>query len=548
MTLPPSSPLDIRWTDFLIIGSGIAGLRAAIELASHGSVLIVNKGRGLSSTTEFAQGGIAVVLQEEDSLQSHLKDTLRVGKGLCSREAVEILVKEGPVRIRELMDWGACFDQEEGRYVFAREGAHSHARILRAGGDATGTEILRTLALKVGDLPSVTRLDNHFSIDLLVANGVCIGAVLLKESEGTLTFVGAKAVLLASGGAGQVYSRTTNPTVATGDGMAMAYRAGAHLSDMEFVQFHPTALSLPEVPAFLLTEAMRGEGARLLNRKGEAFMTRYHPEQELAPRDTVARAIWEEMLETGSDHVYLDITHHEARYLRTRFPNIYRTCLKYGLDITRERIPVSPSAHFMIGGVQTDLHGASTLPGLFAAGEVATCGIHGANRLASNSLLEGLVMGARAATAMAKRDHPRAAVSSLTAEAQDYLGTDLKSVPKPFTLDTLPSQTLDADRQHLSELMWIKVGMVRTASSLTEAINALGGWDILPVGEPVSRKAGEFGNLLTVAKLITKAALLREESRGVHYRADHPRESLTWQQRHITFRTPDEIGHFTSVM
>ena len=541
MTLSSSLPLDIRWTDFLIIGSGIAGLRAAIELASHGSVLIVNKGRGLSSTTGFAQGGIAVVLQEEDSLQSHLEDTLRAGKGLCSREAVEVLVKEGPVRIRELMDWGACFDQEEGRYVFAREGAHSHARILRAGGDATGTEILRALALKVGGFPSVTRLDNHFSIDLLVANGVCIGAVLLKESEGTLTFMGAKAVLLASGGAGQVYSRTTNPPVATGDGMAMAYRAGAHLSDMEFVQFHPTALALPGVPAFLLTEAMRGEGARLLNLKGEAFMTRYHPEKELAPRDTVARAIWEEMQKTDSDHVYLDITHHEARYLRTRFPNIYRTCLKYGLDITRERIPVSPSAHFMIGGVQTDLHGASTLPGLFAAGEVATCGIHGANRLASNSLLEGLVMGARAAAALAKRDHPRAAVSSLTAVAQDYL--------KQITsLDALSSQTLDADRQHLSELMWIKVGMVRTASSLTEAIHVLGGWDSLPVGKPVLRKAGEFQNLVTVAKLITKAALLREESRGVHYRADHPRESLTWQQRHVTFKTPDEIGYFTSVV
>jgi len=541
MTLSSSLPLDIRWTDFLIIGSGIAGLRAAIELASHGSVLIVNKGRGLSSTTGFAQGGIAVVLQEEDSLQSHLEDTLRAGKGLCSREAVEVLVKEGPVRIRELMDWGACFDQEEGRYVFAREGAHSHARILRAGGDATGTEILRTLALKVGGFPSVTRLDNHFSIDLLVANGVCIGAVLLKESEGTLTFMGAKAVLLASGGAGQVYSRTTNPPVATGDGMAMAYRAGAHLSDMEFVQFHPTALALPGVPAFLLTEAMRGEGARLLNLKGEAFMTRYHPEKELAPRDTVARAIWEEMQKTDSDHVYLDITHHEARYLRTRFPNIYRTCLKYGLDITRERIPVSPSAHFMIGGVQTDLHGASTLPGLFAAGEVATCGIHGANRLASNSLLEGLVMGARAAAALAKRDHPRAAVSSLTAVAQDYL--------KQITsLDALSSQTLDADRQHLSELMWIKVGMVRTASSLTEAIHVLGGWDSPPVGKPVLRKAGEFQNLVTVAKLITKAALLREESRGVHYRADHPRESLTWQQRHVTFKTPDEIGYFTSVV
>ncbi len=294
MTVSTSS-LDIRWTDFLIFGSGVAGLRAAIELAPQGSVFIVNKGRPLESTTGLAQGGVAVALQEGDSWESHLQDTLKAGKGLCRTESVEILVREGPHRIKELIDWGACFDQGEGRYLFAREGAHSHARILRAGGDATGAEILRVLSAKVGAFPSVTRLDHHFSLDLLVDEGVCVGAVLLRKPGEPMMFVGCRGVVLATGGAGQAYARTTNPSVATGDGMAVAYRAGACLTDMEFVQFHPTAISLAGVPALLLTEAMRGEGARLRNKTGEAFMSRYHPDAELAPRDTVAMAIQQEM-------------------------------------------------------------------------------------------------------------------------------------------------------------------------------------------------------------------------------------------------------------
>jgi L-aspartate oxidase len=541
MTPFSALPIDIRETYFLIIGSGIAGLRAAIELAPHGSVVIVNKGRSLESTTEFAQGGIAVVFEEEDSIRSHLEDTLRTGKGLCSREAVEILVQEGPMRIKELMDWGARFDQEEGRYVFAKEGGHSHARILRAGGDATGTEILKALAAKAAALPSIVQLNNHFSMDLLVSDGTCLGAVLLDEDGSRLTFIKARAVLMASGGAGQVYVRTTNPAVATGDGMAMAYRAGAHLADMEFVQFHPTALSLPEAPPFLLTEAMRGEGARLLNPKGEAFMTRYHPDKELAPRDVVARAIWREMQMARTRHVFLDITHRQSSYLKTRFPTIYRTCLKYGIDISRERIPVSPSAHFMIGGIQTDTQGATTLPGLFAAGEVATCGVHGANRLASNSLLEGLVFGTRAAQTMVRvNPAPPPSASVLTRTAKEY-------ARKISSLEDPGLANIESDRLRLSQLMWDKVGMVRTKSSLTEALELLGRFDPFVAKRAAVRRAGELQNLATVAKLIARAALLRDESRGVHYRTDYPEESTKWLHRHIRFQNPDRVGYFKSV-
>jgi L-aspartate oxidase len=528
-----TSSMDIRWTDFLIFGTGVAGLRAAIELAPHGSVLIVNKGKPLESTTGLAQGGVAVALQEDDSWTSHLNDTLRAGKGLCRTESVEILVREGPRRIQELIDWGACFDQEKGHYLFAREGAHSHARILRAGGDATGAEILRILSAKVSAFPSVTCLDHHFSVDLLVDDGICLGAVLLRESGGPVMFVGCRGIVLATGGGGQAYSRTTNPAVATGDGMAVAYRAGARLADMEFVQFHPTAISLAGVPALLLTEAMRGEGARLRNKTGEAFMPRYHPDAELAPRDTVAMAIHQEMQCTVSDHVYLDITDHKADFLKQRFPTIYRTCMKYGLDITRDWIPVSPAAHFMIGGVETDINGATNLPGLYAAGEVAACGVHGANRLASNSLLEGLVIGASAAKALAVyKPHHADHRAILSRKAKDYV-TAMASEKKH------PTRSIDKDRNHLRELMWNNVGIVRKKASLTEALKILERWDAWQKAKPVSQKMGEFQNLLTISNLIAKAALLREESRGVHYRTDHPQSSSKWEQRHITFTIPD---------
>ena len=385
--------------DFLVIGSGVAGLRAALELARVGRVIVLTKGHPLQSNSIFAQGGVAVAMSEEDDVAIHLTDTVKAGHGLCRREAVRVLVEEGPNRIQELIQWGAKFDKTGGKFAFAREAAHSRSRILRARGDATGNEMVRALLSQVVRQKQIVRLDYHFTVDLVVEAGRCCGAVVLDEYSGEQFILPAKAVLLSTGGAGQIFARTTNPPNATGDGMAMAFRAGAELQDMEFVQFHPTALYLPSSPPFLLSEAMRGEGGQLRNNKGEAFMPRYHPLGVLAPRDIVARAIWTEMAATRARHVYLDVTHLGSNFVKRRFPTIYATCLRHDIDITEEWIPVSPSAHYMMGGVATDINGATTLPGLFAAGEVACSGVHGANRLASNSLLEGLVFGMRAGAA-----------------------------------------------------------------------------------------------------------------------------------------------------
>ena len=387
--------------DFLVIGSGVAGLRAAIELSRHGRVLILTKGHPLESSSSYAQGGVAVALSEEDDVAIHLTDTLDAGRGLCRQQAVQVLVEEGPDRIQELITWGAKFDKVGGKFAFAKEAAHSRSRILRARGDATGNEMVKVLMAQARRHKRIKWLGHHFTVDLVVVDGVCCGALVLNEVTGVRKVFAASAVILVTGGAGQVYARTTNPPNATGDGMAMAFRAGAVLEDMEFVQFHPTALYLPSSPPFLLSEAIRGEGGRLRNIKGERFMSRYHPAGELAPRDIVARAIWSEMAATRARHVYLDVTHLSASFIKRRFPTIYSTCLRYDIDITEEWTPVSPSAHYMMGGVWTDTTGATSLPGLFAAGEVACSGVHGANRLASNSLLEGLVFGARAASVAA---------------------------------------------------------------------------------------------------------------------------------------------------
>jgi L-aspartate oxidase len=520
---------DVQWVDFLIIGSGVAGLRAAVALAPGGSVVIVNKGQSLESTTGYAQGGVAAAVHEDDTWESHLEDTLRAGKGLCRREAVEVLVREGPSRIRELVEWGGHFDREDGKFVMAREGAHSRARILHAGGDATGAEILKTLSKKVESFPSVTRLENCFSLDLLVDGGECLGALLIRDGKRPV-FMGARGVLLAAGGAAQVYSRTTNPPGATGDGMAMAYRAGARLLDMEFVQFHPTVLCVPGAPALLLTEAMRGEGALLVNPGGERFMPRYHPDAELAPRDVATRAIHEEMNRAGSTHVFLDITHRDQSYLKNRFPTIFRTCLRYGVDISKDKIPVSPGAHFMIGGVETDLHGATSVPGLFAAGEVAACGIHGANRLASNSLLEGLVFGARAGVALGRRDPPGNSVRVLL----DGLARDFAE--KAASGPDAASGDVDSDRKALAAMVWENVGIVRSEASLNKALAGMDRWTAARSAAPLPRNAAEFRNLLLVGELIARSALLRRESRGVHFREDFPNESDEWADRHISFQ------------
>jgi len=505
--------------DFLVIGSGVAGLRAALELSREGRVIMLTKGHPLQSNSIYAQGGVAVALSEEDDVAIHLTDTLKAGHGLCRPEAVRVLVEEGPARIQELIRWGAKFDKTDGKFAFAREAAHSRSRILRARGDATGNEMVRALMAQVARQKRIQRLDYHFTVDLVVEGGRCCGAVVLDESSSKQFIVPAKAVVLSTGGAGQIYARTTNPPNATGDGMAMAFRAGAMLQDMEFVQFHPTALYLPSSPPFLLSEAMRGEGGQLRNNKGELFMQRYHPLGALAPRDIVSRAIWAEMAATRAHHVYLDVTHLGAEFIKRRFPTIYATCLRHDIDITEEWIPVSPSAHYMMGGVWTDLNGATSLPGLFAAGEVACSGVHGANRLASNSLLEGLVFGMRAAVAAIEF-------------GQRHVLPDLSA--HEDRLRRRPPETLeDAEklRSSLRRTMWGQVGVIRSRESLVRATAQLSRWMKLVAHWYTERADLEVKNMVQVAHCVAEAALWRENSVGAHFRGDFPEAKRAgWKQ------------------
>ena len=510
--------------DFLVIGSGVAGLRAAIGLSRAGRVLVLTKGSPAEGSSIYAQGGVAVA-SEEDDIALHRDDTLRAGKGLCRPEAVRVLVEEGPARVQELIRWGSRFDRAGDGYALAREAAHSRHRILRAGGDATGTEMVRVLLDRARSLPQIAWRDHHFTIDLLLdAHGRCVGALVLDESSGAMKQVKAKAVVLATGGAGQIYARTTNPPVATGDGIAMAYRAGAIVEDMEFVQFHPTALYLPATPQFLLTEAMRGEGGILRNIKGEAFMTRYHEMAEMAPRDIVSRAIWNEMAATCARHVDLDVTHLAPGFIRERFPTIYATCLRYDVDITEEMIPVCPSAHFMMGGVWTDTGGATSVPGLFAAGEVACTGVHGANRLASNSLLEGLVFGARVVEAAAeytshlRPEHGASGAQDVAAgEAEGDRGEHL-DMEKLFNL--------------LRRLMWEKVGIIRSKQGLLSALAQLAKWEERLGDRCGTRRELEVRNMVAVGHLVATAALQREHSLGAHFRSDHPEEFASGWECH----------------
>ncbi len=505
--------------DFLVIGSGVAGLRAALDLSREGRVIMLTKGHPLQSASIFAQGGVAVALSEEDDVAIHLTDTVKAGHGLCRREAVRVLVEEGPDRIQELIRWGAKFDKAGGKFAFAREAAHSRSRILRAQGDATGNEMVRVLMAQAHRQKRIHRMDFHFTVDLVVEDGRCCGAVVLDEHSGEQFILPAKAVVLSTGGAGQIYARTTNPPNATGDGMAMAFRAGALLQDMEFVQFHPTALYLPSSPPFLLSEAMRGEGGQLRNHKGEAFMHRYHPLGAMAPRDIVARAIWAEMAATKSRHVYLDVTHLGADFVKRRFPTIYSTCLRYDIDITEEWIPVSPSAHYMMGGVWTDLNGATTLPGLFAAGEVACSGVHGANRLASNSLLEGLVFGMRAGVA-AVAWAARQAVPDLSGQV-----AALRQALRHRLDDT------EKMRNSLRRTMWGQVGIIRSRESLVRATAQLSRWEHM-ISKPFAGRADlEVKNMIQVAHCVAEAALWRENSVGAHFRSDIPESKrLGWKQ------------------
>ena len=506
--------------DFLVIGSGVAGLRAAIELSREGRVVMLTKGHPLQSASIFAQGGVAVALSEEDDVSIHLTDTVNAGHGLCRLEAVRALVEEGPDRIQELIRWGAKFDKVGGKFAFAREAAHTRSRILRARGDATGNEMVRVLMAHAGRQKRIHRMTFHFTVDLVVEDGRCCGAVVMNENSGEQFILPAKAVVLSTGGAGQIYARTTNPPNATGDGIAMAFRAGAQLQDVEFVQFHPTALYVPSSPPFLLSEAMRGEGGQLRNHKGEAFMERYHPLGALAPRDIVARAIWAEMAATRSRHVYLDVTHLGSDFVKRRFPTIYATCLRHDIDITEEWIPVSPSAHYMMGGVWTDLNGATTLPGLFAAGEVACSGVHGANRLASNSLLEGLVFGMRAGAA---------AIAWAARQTVPDLAKQVAALRhgERYRLD-------DAEklRNSLRRTMWGQVGIVRSRESLVRAVAQLSRWGRMVSESFATRADLEVKNMVQVAHCVAEAALWRENSVGAHFRSDFPDSKRPGWKRH----------------
>ena len=496
--------------DFLVIGSGVAGLRAAIELSQHGRVLIITKGSRRQSNSVYAQGGVAVALSGEDDVNLHFSDTIKAGHQLGREDAARALVEEGPTRIQELIDWGTQFDKVDGKFAFAKEGAHSRHRVLRARGDATGIEMIRVLLEQARKQTQIEWFDHHFTIDLLIVDGQCCGALVVNEGTGRLQVLPARAVILTTGGAGQVYARTTNQPNATGDGFAMAYRAGAILEDMEFVQFHPTSLFLQSSLPFLLSETMRGEGGLLRNRKGELFMSDYHPSAELAPRDVVARAIWSEMAKTRTRHVYLDVTHLGSTFIKKRFPTIYKTCLRNDIDITEEWIPVSPSAHYFMGGIKANIDGESTLTGLLVAGEAACNGVHGANRLASNSLLEGLVFGVRAA-------HAAAGVSSTISVKNK------RSVLSDFKIGS--RQTLDDAeklRNSLRRLMWDQVGLVRSRDSLVRAFAKISVWEKQVQGFLQTRSDLEVKNMVEVAKCITEAALWRENSLGAHYRADFP--------------------------
>jgi L-aspartate oxidase len=510
----------IRTVDFLVIGGGVAGLRAAIELASKGSVLVLTKDTISESSTGYAQGGIAVALSDEDEVCIHFEDTIKAGDGLCREDAVRAMVEEGPGYILELISWGAEFDREGSRLSFTKEAAHTRRRILHSHGDSTGKEVERALINKARTYSSISRLDFAFTLDLIVEDNRCIGATVLRDDSVINIF--AKAVILATGGAGQLFSKTTNPMIATGDGIAIAYRAGALIVDMEFIQFHPTTLYSRGAPQFLLSEAMRGEGAVLKNIHGKRFMPEYHEMAELASRDTVTRAIVSEMVRTKSKHVYLDLTHLDKDFVKNRFPLIYSTCLQYDIDITEDMVPVCPAAHYIMGGVSTNLHGETSIKGLFAAGEVACTGVHGANRLASNSLLEGLVFGARAG---------KKAVHYVNGENTD---PDVSGPGhRKITERDASSQTsfdTEKTRSSLRQIMWKKVGIIRCEKSLTAARNWLSKWDFIMNTSFRNRRESELKNMLSVAHLITESALFRKGSVGAHYRSDFKERGERWER------------------
>jgi L-aspartate oxidase len=519
-----------RFTDVLIIGGGLAGLRAANAVASNQSVFVVTKDVLRESNSNYAQGGIAGVLDPEDCFESHVRDTLAAGGNLCDREVVEMVVREGPTRIEELVQWGTQFDSAGGELSLGREGGHSRERIVHARGDATGAEVMRAVIERTRKAEHIEIWENAFTVDLLTYEGRCRGAIIV-DSQGRTIMVWAKETLLCTGGTGQVYRESTNPSVATGDGTSLAYRAGVELRDMEFVQFHPTVLYIAGSSRSLITEAVRGEGAHLVDSNGHRFMPDYDDRAELAPRDVVSQSIIRQMEATKHSNVYLDLSHLDHEEVHRRFPGIAEACAKFGLDVAVDRIPVRPGAHYEIGGVTVDRQGRTSMPGLWAAGEVTSSGLHGANRLASNSLLEGLVYGAHAGTAASR------------AAAEQPSKMEALPISSPIADSGAVFDVADV-RVSLKSLMGRLAGVQRSATGLREASDSIRSFAAYVMPHQFSSVEGwELQNLLVTAFCIVEAALARTESRGVHFRSDFPNPRDDQWRRHLMIKIDVEGGH-----
>lgn len=516
-----SRSLQHVFTDTLVVGSGLAGLSSAIHASKGGPVLIVTKSRINENCTEHAQGGIAAKFCPGDTFKEHINDTVKTGLGICDRKIVSGIIREGPKRVKELIGWGAKFDKEDGKLVFTKEGGHSQPRILRARGDSTGKEIEDALVNTVKNINDIRVLEHTFAIDFLVINNICYGIVAWRKKGGKF-LIWAKHVILASGGCGQVFRETTNPEIATGDGIAMAYRAGAILQDLEFIQFHPTTLYVAGAERILISETVRGEGGILINKHGKRFMPDYHPDAELAPRDVVSQSILHEIHKTDYTHVYLDVRHIPKARLRVRFPKIMKLCASFGVDITRQPIPVHPSAHYMIGGIKVDHRGRTNVKGLYACGEVSCTGLHGANRLGSNSLLECLVYGYRASDDILKalkrkKTNTTPRLIKETAKDQWHGELDLEDVGNS-----------------LKSLMWRSVGIERNGKHLKDTIKNIELWCKYIIGNEFSTPQGwEIQNMLTLSRLISISSDKRKESRGVHYRLDFPKRDDKHWKKHI---------------
>ncbi len=518
------------FADVLVIGSGLAGMRAANAVADDQTVLLVTKDRLENSNSHYAQGGVAGVLDPQDSFAGHAEDTIAAGGGLCDAGVVERVVREAPDQIDELIRWGTNFDRKHGELILTREGGHSHNRIVHALGDATGREVIRVMAEWTRKQRHIEICEWTFTIDLLTSDGECRGALVHNAAKGMM-MVWAKQTILCTGGAGKLYRESTKPDVPTADGHALAFRAGAELRDMEFMQFHPTVLYIAGSSRSLITEAMRGEGGRLVDRAGNRFMTEYDPRGELAPRDVVSQAIVTQMEKTRHPSVYLDMSHLDPEFVRNRFPGITSACAEFGIDITTDPIPVRPGAHYMIGGMTVDEQGQTTLPGLLAAGEVTSTGLHGANRLASNSLLEAMVFGKITGETASRK---------AAAIKDTYQAIPIQNEIHERPPDDRESLDLSDIRNSLSSLMWRSVGVRRTIDEMLEARSTMGRWGRYVLKRQFGDSHGwELQNMLTVSELVTTAAILRDESRGVHLRTDYPAPRDAWIRR-IPLRRADD--------